>query len=171
MGQVLRVGRRVDASKPLRGAGFSLLEILITFVVLAVGLLALARYQSQVMVSNSDAKARTEALNLAEAKLEGLRDQAANTFGKTCGQVIASGSDSPASLYGAIFNESFSRQWTVTPADDTCLKTVTVKVTWSGCQMPDDPSTQQCSVMLSSNIAVKDAVLSGLGLHQLATSP
>lgn len=53
--------------------GFSLLEVLVAIVVFAVGLLAIASLQGNLMQSGSDAKARTVATSLAEAQVEQLR--------------------------------------------------------------------------------------------------
>lgn len=53
--------------------GFSLLEVLVAIVVFAVGLLAIASLQGNLMQSGSDAKARTVASSLAEEQIEELR--------------------------------------------------------------------------------------------------
>lgn len=53
--------------------GFSLLEVLITLIVLGIGLISLAKFQGTVLVDNDLAKARVIAVQLAEEKLEDLR--------------------------------------------------------------------------------------------------
>ena len=54
--------------------GFSLLEVLITIGVLAVGLVAMARFQATVLQGSSLARERSEAVALAEQKIEQLRN-------------------------------------------------------------------------------------------------
>jgi len=53
--------------------GFSLIEVMIALVIMAVGLLALSKFHSELFRSTSDAQSRTTALVIVEAKLEDLR--------------------------------------------------------------------------------------------------
>lgn len=53
--------------------GLSLLEVLITLIVLGMGLVSLAKFQGTVLQENSLAKARTVAAHLAEQVVEDLR--------------------------------------------------------------------------------------------------
>jgi len=53
--------------------GLSLLEVLITLIVLGMGLVSLAKFQGTVLQENSLAKARTVAAHLAEEKVDDLR--------------------------------------------------------------------------------------------------
>ena len=55
-------------------AGFSLLEVLITLVVLGTGLISLARFQGAVLQENDGTKARSVALQLAEERIEQFRE-------------------------------------------------------------------------------------------------
>ncbi len=54
--------------------GVSLIEVLITLVVLGMGLMSLAKFQGTVMKDNSTGKERTVAIHLAQQKLEDLRN-------------------------------------------------------------------------------------------------
>lgn len=58
----------------LEESGFSLLEVLITLVVLAVGLVSLAKFQGTAIENGSLAKARSVAAHLAQEKLDDLRN-------------------------------------------------------------------------------------------------
>ena len=60
---------------PAAQRGFNLVELLIAVAVLSLGLLALARFQGQLIEGSALAKERTVALKLAQEKLE----QFANT--------------------------------------------------------------------------------------------
>ncbi|MFA5548853.1 MAG: prepilin-type N-terminal cleavage/methylation domain-containing protein, partial [Porticoccaceae bacterium] len=55
-----------------RQRGFTMVEALIAFVVLAAGLLALLSFHSATQKTNSDAKMQAEAVALAESKLQEL---------------------------------------------------------------------------------------------------
>ena len=57
-----------------RAAGFTLIEGLIAFLVVVFGMLALAHFHGGVIQSTAVAKARTEALNFAQDKIEELRN-------------------------------------------------------------------------------------------------
>lgn len=53
--------------------GVSLIEVLITLIVLGMGLMSLAKFQGTVMKDNGMGKERTVAVHLAEQKIEDLR--------------------------------------------------------------------------------------------------
>jgi len=121
-----------------RNMGFALIETLISFVVLAVGLLALLSFHGESQRNISEAKTQAEAVAIAEEKLQELESflSAADTRlndGTTTDQVT-----------GVLAN--FSRSWAVsTDATNDSQKTATVTVTW------DDREGTQQSVVLSSN--------------------
>lgn len=124
--------------------GFTLLEALIAFVVLAGGLLAAFRFHSTTTATTADAKVRSEAVALAEQKLEELRsyfgreeidDDADGVFNNDFDTDMPSstnanfilevntGSDVPANVSAA----TFARNWSVR---GTNPRQVDVRVTW-----------------------------------------
>ena len=54
--------------------GFSLVEVLVAMAVMATGLLAVATFQSDLISGSGTNKARSEALALAQARIEQLRN-------------------------------------------------------------------------------------------------
>ncbi|MBI3343314.1 MAG: prepilin-type N-terminal cleavage/methylation domain-containing protein [Gammaproteobacteria bacterium] len=60
-----------------KNKGFSLLEVLITLIVLGMGLISLAMFQGAVTKDSSLAKERSIAVYLAQQKIEDLRNYAA----------------------------------------------------------------------------------------------
>lgn len=90
--------------------GFSMIEVLISVVVLGFGLLALAALQTTVIRSSSETKAQTVALQLAKDKLEDLR-----SFQSLAGYLaLSSGNDAVNDTAGDLGGVNFTRTWTVT---------------------------------------------------------
>lgn len=56
-------------------AGFSLIEVLVSLVILSVGLLSLAKFQTNIMRSNIQAKERTDATLLAQEVIDIYRSE------------------------------------------------------------------------------------------------
>ncbi|WAK01248.1 type IV pilus modification protein PilV [Methylobacter sp. YRD-M1] len=139
--------------KPLHVSqgGFSLLEALISALILAVAMLGMARLQGITLISSADSRMKTHALNLAQDKIEELRSFAnQNTY------TGYSGSDNNTAV-GA--NSTFTRTWTVTPCDNSVdCKQLNAKVTWT------DPRGATQTVQLTSYIAEADPVKSGVAL-------
>jgi type IV pilus modification protein PilV len=122
--------------------GVGLIEVLITTVVVAVGLLAVATLQGKFMSSSGGSKTRAEALVLAEQKLEQLRNNVTSTgyrdlnADNVVDAATVTASDNPA---GA--NASFTRSWIITDvappvppfaAADPKLRKISVQVGWDG---------------------------------------
>ena len=110
--------------------GFSLVEVLIAIVVLAIALMGLATLQVRCIRSNDLANRTTQATNLAQEKLEEL------IFRSATGEHFVAGVTNdpenpvavPADDQGAIF----SRSWAF--VDDSpvpAARTITVTVAWS----------------------------------------
>ncbi|MBS99382.1 MAG: hypothetical protein CMI01_11985 [Oceanospirillaceae bacterium] len=57
-----------------RNAGFTMVEVLIAFVIVTVGLLAIGVLQSTVINSSADSKVRNEALTVSEGVIEAYRN-------------------------------------------------------------------------------------------------
>ncbi len=126
------------------GPGFSTVEALVALLILVVGLLAIASYQSDLLSVGGQSKARSEAVQLAEDKLEGLRQ----LIQESSYTAIASNTTGE-SITGT--NATFTRKWTVTSA--THSKTVNVAVSWT-----DKTGTPQ--VALTSVVTWNDPTLS-----------
>ena len=67
--------------------GFTLLEILISVAILAVGLLALSSMQGTFAEGNSQSRQLTRAMNLASSELEKLEDLPYENINSTCREV------------------------------------------------------------------------------------
>ena len=100
--------------------GFTLIEIMITLVILSIGLTALAGLQVSAIKGNTFSKRMTAAVSIANQKLEQIKDiDYANIISEASTQITQS-------------NMLFTRQLAVTnnsPLANT--KTVNVTVTWS----------------------------------------
>lgn len=119
-------------------AGYILVEGLVAMMVVAAGILGIAKLQSAIVTASADAKATSMAYSLGRAKLEELRNTTlkAEHQGTSCaaGSVVRTGTDS-VSLTG--METTYSRAWTVTPAtnvDGSCTAArhrIQVTVTWT----------------------------------------
>ncbi|MCK9622070.1 MAG: hypothetical protein M0R47_16240 [Methylobacter sp.] len=138
-------------------AGIGLIEVLVTTVVVAVGLLAVASLQGDLLSSSRGNKTRAEAQALANTKIEQLRDtiQKAGTTGYNA---LAS-SAANESISG--ITETFTRGWTVSDQTAPVRKQVSVTVCWSnGC--PVATGNRQNQVTVQSVIAFDDVGSSAL---------
>jgi type IV pilus modification protein PilV len=123
--------------KPQKGIG--LIEVLITTVVVAVGLLAVASLQGTFVSSSGESKTRSEALVLAEQKLESLRNNVTNDGYNTALVANTDPGVPVADLLNPIAgtNASFTRNWTITDVapfttDAPNRKKISVQVGWDG---------------------------------------
>lgn len=90
--------------------GFSMIEVMISVVVLGFGLMALAALQTSLIRSSAETKAQTVALQLAKDKLEDLR-----SFDTLTGyQAVTTGTDTVNDSNGNLGGVNYSRSWTVT---------------------------------------------------------
>ncbi len=120
---------RIIATHKQRGIG--LIEALITTVIVAVGLLAMASLQSELMSQSGESKIRSEALALAKQKLEQLRNNI-NVAGYNA-NAAGTVNDPANPIVGT--NASFTRTWTITDntafiASSPARKRISVKVSW-----------------------------------------
>ncbi|MDD5578389.1 MAG: hypothetical protein PHY16_03790 [Methylobacter sp.] len=123
--------------------GIGLIEVLVSTVVVAVGLLAVSSLQGQFMSSSGQTKTSAEAIKLAEAKIEEFRNSSElkNTTTLSGFFYISSGADTKTRS-----NATFTRTWTVTDLTNPIRKDIVVKVTWP-------PASANESVNVISQIA------------------
>lgn len=169
---------------PHRQGGVGLIEVLITLAVVAFGLLALARFQVDLIRDGSDSKRRTAAVNLAMQKTDDLRRYTTLTGATESYTIIANnagglvdpatgGLKIPAGVQ-TISGTAYTLAWTVTnyyysglnTAPTTTVPTpaptyvefkkVRVSVTWS-----DEQGTAE-NVALETVIAPLSPLDSGL---------
>jgi prepilin-type N-terminal cleavage/methylation domain-containing protein len=109
--------------------GFSLVEVLIAMVVLAVALMGLATLQVRCIRSNDLANRTTQATNLAQVQLEEL------LFRVAIGEHFAAGNyeddENPVSVPADDAGAIYTRSWTFTDDDPVAAaRTITVLVAW-----------------------------------------
>ncbi len=113
--------------------GFTLIELLIAIILAATGLMVLMQLMGVAIFADSNLEYRVTALNLANEKLEELKDDGYSHVNLD----PASSPFTDASISGFDFVDQ--RQWTVdyvdanlsTSVSDTGLKDVTVEVQWT----------------------------------------
>ena len=143
-------------------AGVSLVEALVAFLVTAFGMLSVAGMQATLSRNSDTAKQRSEAVRLAQQKMEQLRSFEAITGGNhSYGVDVVSNATEPG-IAPAASNTTFTRTWQVTRDDGATATTsndsrkwIHVTVNWADRQ----GATQPTPVMLQSVIARNDPVM------------
>lgn len=133
-------------------AGFAMVEVLVTLLILAGGLLAVGKFQGTLIENSSLAKQRTEAVMLGQQKIESLRayEVLTTTTGKFAYADIATGSDT---VNGA--NAAYNRSWTVAASSSPAYKSIAMTVGWT-----DNRGGAQ-SASLATLVSSSDPALSG----------
>ena len=110
--------------RPEKSRGFTLIEVLIAIVVLSISILGVASLMTTTTKYNASGRQMTEAVTLAQNRLEQLRVSPwAN---------ITSGNDF-VQMQGTV-GITYTRSWNVVPnlvPPDETLRAVTVTVTWN----------------------------------------
>lgn len=138
-------------------AGFTLIEALVSLLVVSFGMLAIAGMQTTLARNSDLAKQRTEAVRLAQFKMEELRafDSIVSGTGTwNYATDVVSGAD--AAFTPTNSNTAFTRSWTVTGLDGSTAagandaqKWIHVTVQWAD----RSSTTLNQSIKLDSNIA------------------
>jgi type IV pilus assembly protein PilV len=117
--------------------GFSLIEVLISLTILAVGLLSLALLQVTAIKGNAGASKSSIAMDLAQAKLELFRRDAWTAIDNSTNTTFDGGTtpiyaNVPAGAGDSVSvrGTTFYRIWRVLPNATAPLKTITVWTCW-----------------------------------------
>lgn len=134
-------------------AGVSLVELLVTLLVLTIGITALIKFQATYFYYYDVAKQQADAIDLARKTIESLRNYEVldTTPGLTAYADIAS---STSTVVGS--NTTYTVTCTVTTNTSPDYKTVNVQVSWN------DRRNIAKSITLTSIIAKIDPSNSGL---------
>lgn len=135
--------------------GVSVIEALVAFLVMAFGMLALAGMQITLRGGSDIAKQRSEAVRLAQEKMERLRDfeQLATATGRDAYNDVVT--EAQSNVTGFSSNATFQIATSVATRTDPDRKDLTVTVNWS------DRSGSLQSVSLDSVIAGINPAMSG----------
>jgi Tfp pilus assembly protein PilV len=106
--------------------GFSLIEAMIAFAIVAIGLLAVTQFQASVLQSNAVARSRSEALHLAQEKIESLRNiRDEQEFATKLG-TATTGTDQTVRGYA-----TYEVNWEISPKTNPPRAIVAVEVSWT----------------------------------------
>lgn len=125
--------------------GFSLIEVMIAFAVTAIGLLAIASFQSNLFSESGTSKAKAEALSIAQARLDEFRNYSSTVADQTGFDTTFTAVTDQADGTVDGKNATFTKTYTISGAAEK-TKTISINVSWADAQ-----GTSQ-SVALSSNV-------------------
>ncbi len=108
-----------------RSRGFSLIEAMIAFLIIGIGFLGISKLQLFVSTGSGSSQQRTQALHMAQDKIECFRAWPSSCAGSYA--AITAGTDAAITHNGAVFR----RSWTVNDHSDPTYKGITVQVLWS----------------------------------------
>lgn len=108
--------------------GQTLIETLLTIVFISLTVISLIRFQNYLSYDNSLSQQTADAVNLAESKIESLRDfQVLNaTSGYTDYSAMTSGSSVTTGATCV-----YTTTWTITSSTNPTYKTIDVTVSWT----------------------------------------
>ncbi|HEY4555795.1 MAG TPA: prepilin-type N-terminal cleavage/methylation domain-containing protein, partial [Lysobacter sp.] len=124
---------RIQRTSGRRAAGFSLIEVMIAVVVLAVGLLALVALQTNLVREGADAKARSRIASLVSSRMDEARAGGYYSLDTVAAVTCASGNDICQAQADAAVN-GLSVERTVVQtlgANNSEYKTLTVTARWT----------------------------------------
>lgn len=132
--------------------GVTLLEALIALLILSAGILALVKFQGDLMRSRTVLTQESEALQLVQDKIEDLRyyQVLSTTAGFRAYQDIVSGTQTVTKP-----TATYTLTWTITDNTAPDYKTAVVTVTWV------DPTNVTQTTTLSTIIGKVDPAVSG----------
>jgi len=128
------------------GKGFGLIEILVTLGILTVGILGVATLNGVITRQSQDNKARTEAISIAQSRIESMRNYTNSAGSQTefdALYAVTSGFANSTSITGV--NAVFTRTESV--AAGTMSRLVAVNVAWS------DPEGNAQNVTLDTELS------------------
>lgn len=103
--------------------GFSLIEVLITFIILIVGIMGLIKLQTYMERQADYAENSIKALHLAETKLEFFRSRSVSgAHGTLLFSAISSGS---------VISGVYTTKWVVNDSLSGALKTIEIETGWN----------------------------------------
>jgi type IV pilus assembly protein PilV len=105
--------------------GFTLIEVLVGLVILAVGLLAIAGMMITSVKGNYFSSHLTQASYVAQDRLEYLKTLPLTHAALTAGTHTSEPEAGPVTISGQVFNRSY------TVAINSGLRTITYTVTWN----------------------------------------
>ncbi|MGR9046247.1 MAG: type IV pilus modification PilV family protein [Gammaproteobacteria bacterium] len=142
---------------PPHQKGIGLIEVLVATIVIALGLMAVASLQSNLMLGSGDNKIRAEAQTLAEAKIEQFR----NNIDSAGYNALAAGNYTDPGNPIAGKNASFNRSWVVAGGNAPARKTITVTVGWDS-DRDGDIDNADDKVLASTEMAFIDPAKSAM---------
>ena len=139
--------------------GFSIVEALIALVIMGFGILSLAGMQAALSRNSDDAKQRTEAVRLAQEKIESIRSYTgidSTVVGQGTTSFTASNWNALAGSTDIITtNAAYTRTWTLDGSSADPMRGLTVGVAWT------DRAGVNQTVSLSSVVSKTDPADSG----------
>lgn len=126
-----------------KNQGFSMIEALVTIVILSISLLGLAVLQGQGLALTTDSYARSQASILASGIMERIRSNAANlsayegAAASSCDQTVVSAANDLA-CWQASIDEALGSGGSGTITVDTTVPSVVVAVSWMERQLRQD---------------------------------
>ncbi|SMC21853.1 type IV pilus assembly protein PilV [Andreprevotia lacus DSM 23236] len=130
-------------------AGVTMIEVMVTLLVVSFGLLALSKLQSQITIAGSISRQRAEATEQAQAKLDIIRNMAFNNIsagGTNCVSSSATGTVATYSFSCAVATCDATTLTCPAPTGtptSNIVKQVTITTTWAG---QDSSATQSVSL-------------------------
>jgi type IV pilus assembly protein PilV len=129
--------------------GFTLIEVMVSATILAVGLLALAAMQVSAMRGGKQGRHTTEAAAAARSQLEQFSRMQFTNLPATGGWVAPTPVSNPANTMqttlGLTVEEPYNIQWRITDLLVGQTKSIDVQVTWR-----DNTNGQQKTLVLST---------------------